>query len=145
MKWEKNYHCAPGSSKQFCKKYKHEALYFSYSTTNTSILLTLQQLEPIHRFGGDSILFVVFLQYKDLQVWGKVHIFWEGHKILRNLHLTSVLCCKVWVFWEGHKIWKKSSSLNFKLLLFIFPIVIWPSSLRQTLYPMAPGWFPRAV
>ena len=23
---------------------------------------------------------------------GKVHIFWEGHKILRNLHLTFVLC-----------------------------------------------------
>ena len=22
----------------------------------------------------------------------KVHIFWEGHKILRNLHLTFVLC-----------------------------------------------------
>ena len=22
----------------------------------------------------------------------KVHIFWEGHKILRNLHLTCVLC-----------------------------------------------------
>jgi hypothetical protein len=23
---------------------------------------------------------------------GKVHIFWEGYKILRNLHLTFVLC-----------------------------------------------------
>ena len=23
---------------------------------------------------------------------GKVHIFWEGHKMLRNLHLTFVLC-----------------------------------------------------
>ena len=23
---------------------------------------------------------------------GKVHIFWEGHKILQNLHLTFVLC-----------------------------------------------------
>ena len=22
----------------------------------------------------------------------KVHIFWEGHKILRNLHITFVLC-----------------------------------------------------
>ena len=22
----------------------------------------------------------------------KVHIFWEGHKILQNLHLTFVLC-----------------------------------------------------
>ena len=25
----------------------------------------------------------------------KVHIFWEGHKILRNLHLTFVLCSVV--------------------------------------------------
>ena len=24
---------------------------------------------------------------------GKVHIFWEGHKILQNLPLTFVLCC----------------------------------------------------
>ena len=23
---------------------------------------------------------------------GKVHIFWEGHKILRNFHITFVLC-----------------------------------------------------
>ena len=25
-------------------------------------------------------------------IYIKVHIFWEGHKILRNLHLTFVLC-----------------------------------------------------
>ena len=25
-------------------------------------------------------------------IWDKVHIFWEGHKILPNLHLTFVLC-----------------------------------------------------
>ena len=25
-------------------------------------------------------------------ILGKVHIFWEGHKLLRNLHLTFVLC-----------------------------------------------------
>ena len=24
--------------------------------------------------------------------WNKVHTFWEGHTILRNLHLTFVLC-----------------------------------------------------
>ena len=24
----------------------------------------------------------------------KVHIFWESHKMLRNLHLTFVLCCE---------------------------------------------------
>ena len=86
---KKNYHCAPGSSKQFCKKYKHEALYFSYSSTNTSILLTLQQLEPIHRFGGDSILFVVFLQYKNLQV--KSSFSEKATKIWKNLpHVLKV-------------------------------------------------------
>ena len=34
-------------------------------------------------------------QFKSWTNWvnsGKVHIFWEGHKILRNLHLTFVLC-----------------------------------------------------
>ena len=28
----------------------------------------------------------------DRSITSKVHIFWEGHKILRNLHLTFVLC-----------------------------------------------------
>ena len=35
----------------------------------------------------------------------KVHIFWEGHKILRNLPLTFDYS-KVHMFWEGHKIWR---------------------------------------
>ena len=29
---------------------------------------------------------------KDNSVFSKVHIFWEGHKILRNLHRRFVLC-----------------------------------------------------
>ena len=42
----------------------------------------------------------------------KVHIFWEGHKILRNLHLTFVLCS--WsklrwrfrtILWLSQNIW----------------------------------------
>ena len=39
----------------------------------------------------------------------KVHIFWEGHKILWNLHLTFVLCsasvrcCKI--LWPSQNIW----------------------------------------
>ena len=31
-----------------------------------------------------------FVAFSDLK--GKVHTFWEGHKILQNLHLTFVLC-----------------------------------------------------
>ena len=31
---------------------------------------------------------VVIIEEKNLRNHGKVHIFWEGHKILRNLHLT---------------------------------------------------------
>ena len=31
------------------------------------------------------------LKRRPLQV-SKVHIFWEGHKILQNLHFTFVLC-----------------------------------------------------
>ena len=34
------------------------------------------------------ILFVLFIPYFRLLVFGKVHIFWEGPKILQNLHLT---------------------------------------------------------
>ena len=32
---------------------------------------------------GDQLFYVTFFE---------VYIFWEGHKILRNLHLTFVLC-----------------------------------------------------
>ena len=34
------------------------------------------------------------MKYQQTEVFhnNKVHIFWEGHKILRNLHLTFVLC-----------------------------------------------------
>ena len=35
--------------------------------------------------------FVTFNEYT-LEEKEKRHIFWEGHKILRNLHLTFVLC-----------------------------------------------------
>ena len=30
--------------------------------------------------------------WENMPMPSKVHIFWEGHKILRNLHLTFVLC-----------------------------------------------------
>ena len=34
-----------------------------------------------------------FQQKKPLTIAAfKVHIFWEGHQVLRNLHLTFVLC-----------------------------------------------------
>ena len=42
-----------------------------------------------------QVVFIVLLHttspiYLPAQFTGKVHIFWEGHKILRNLHLTFV-------------------------------------------------------
>ena len=35
---------------------------------------------------------IAFLNYWNRREKCKVHIFWEDHKILRNLHLTFVLC-----------------------------------------------------
>ena len=32
--------------------------------------------------------FFLFLSTFKLEIYAKVHIFWEGHKILRNIHLT---------------------------------------------------------
>ena len=39
-----------------------------------------------------SVSSVLLLLCKAMQKSSKVHIFWEGPKILRNLHLTFVLC-----------------------------------------------------
>ena len=41
-------------------------------------------------FRGRFSLIYIFLRdlYMKLSWWYKVHIFWEGHKNLRNLHLT---------------------------------------------------------
>ena len=49
----------------------------------------------------------------------KVHIFWEGHKILRNLHLTFVLC-----------------SASQKYVRWRFPKILWPSQNIWTLLPI---------
>ena len=32
------------------------------------------------------------LDYFSAMIWNKVHIFWEGHQILRNLHQLFILC-----------------------------------------------------
>ena len=51
---------------------------------------------------------------------GKVHIFWEGHKILRNLHLTFVQCqSKVrWryrkILWPFQNIWALRNDTSFE-------------------------------
>ena len=34
------------------------------------------------------------MKYPAQYIHGKVHIFWEGHKILRNLHLSNVVPVK---------------------------------------------------
>ena len=48
--------------------------------------------------GTNAIIIISFCIWRGaIQTWRrsfihKAHIFWEGHKILRNLHLTFVLC-----------------------------------------------------
>ena len=39
-----------------------------------------------------AILMEKFYIQNSTYVPSKIHIFWEGHKMLRNLHLTFVLC-----------------------------------------------------
>ena len=39
--------------------------------------------------------FITWVSELAMDNFHKVHIFWEGHKILRNFHLTSVLCTYV--------------------------------------------------
>ena len=34
----------------------------------------------------------MFFDFKEYKLLVKVHIFWEGNKILQNLHLRFVLC-----------------------------------------------------
>ena len=38
--------------------------------------------------GAFQYLILMIWRPEGLVVFDKVHIFWEGHKILRNLHLT---------------------------------------------------------
>ena len=49
----------------------------------------------------------------------KVHIFWEGHTLLRNLHLTLVLCsCQSIMGWRFRKIlWPSQNVWTLPLLL----------------------------
>ena len=56
-----------------------------------------------------------FLCWRTLNYW-KVHIFWEGHKILQNLHHRFVLCSngQIYVRWR-------------------FPKIVWPSQNIWTL------------
>ena len=48
--------------------------------------------------------FLVQMRTVDFAFEIKVHIFWEGHKILRNLHITFVLC-SAWLWRPSLKIW----------------------------------------
>ena len=58
-----------------------------------------------HTFGVESQFNVL---NKAVERLGKGHMFWEGHKYLRNLHLTFVLCY-MWRFrkilWPSQNIW----------------------------------------
>ena len=69
--------------------------------------------------------------YSTTALYNKVHIFWEGHKIFRNLHLTFVLCsaskkvrwrfCKI--LWPSQNIWTLCTMDAWSELLKISQIV----------------------
>ena len=45
-----------------------------------------------------QLFLTIFLCWKSAENNDKVHIFWEGHKILRNLHQLFVLCTASQIF-----------------------------------------------
>ena len=73
----------------------------------------------------------------------KVHIFREGHKILRNLHLTFVLCsasqkwrfCKI--LWPSQNIWTLNAN-TYGSLCFQCKIVAF------SLFPLVTGWIKKS-
>ena len=76
---------------------------------------TLPELLPLMLVKtGSKELQTYWLQWEAR--WVKVHIFWESHKILRNLHLTFVLWSAVKskvevhnILWPSLNIWTLSS------------------------------------
>ena len=83
---------ARGSRFTWCKLIQSETqfalsfLYWSticpkYSVVKSHFLLKTQT---------NKVRFICSILMKKFEIrpWDKVHIFWEGHKILRNLHLT---------------------------------------------------------
>ena len=62
-------------------------LRFQIMTSTSRLGIELGQLQKLDWARKERIK-----MRSKIQNTSKVHIFWEGHKILRNLHLTFVLC-----------------------------------------------------
>ena len=69
------------------------------NVSQVGILWYIDSLMDFLFFNELHFLFGIFFYFSwqnnklvYLQRIGKVHIFWEGHKILRNLHLTFAIC-----------------------------------------------------
>ena len=84
-------------------------LYFSLNTQPEK-----QILNKIYYCCRHYILLLRLDMHSGLKGHSKVHIFWEGHKILRNLHQSFVLCTYClsnnwWIFrktlWPSQNIW----------------------------------------
>ena len=78
-----------------CKLFmKKNTTYFGYRLMLQDMLYDIS----MHNFPESRILAKLWLNDFSCCQQGnglacfKVHIFWEGHKILQNLHLTFVLC-----------------------------------------------------
>ena len=72
----------------FVKKTQKRVLILKGTPRAISVCLTKIELNTIEYLPKQSKL-----KEHDLGIYIlKVHLFWEGHKILRNLHLTFVLC-----------------------------------------------------
>ena len=83
-----NYMSNMGDICKFCQKKMSDSSQLTFS-------LTLIATEPLDQIM--ATLTDIMVTMEAVRTWRffcmkfKVHIFWEGHKILQNLHLTFVL------------------------------------------------------
>ena len=79
-------------------------------------------------FNFKSCLLTVYI-FSDFLLVGKVHIFWEGHTILRNLHLTfdystySQKVKKGEILWPPQNIWTLLRKIEVCLNYFVDQIL----------------------
>ena len=69
-------------------------LFFTYTYVNfdKNLWIWMTMIQPSSAESKENPYFKFHNKQKMVVHFLKVHIFWEGHKILRNLHLTFVLC-----------------------------------------------------
>ena len=64
------------------------------TSSKNSLRFSPELFDPnfTHHFFKIGVHFQKLISGQILTLTSKVYIFWEGHKIFRNLHLTFVLC-----------------------------------------------------